>query len=312
MKAQQINTAALTAEVRHLGRGLAQAVRARQPMPPALLPDLEAQPLHVQISTIWRAYLSYTYRDPRREDDTGVVERYRAIARLYGQLGERGYHLNNARGLKERHVRVLLQLWREQGKKPSTIRSRWSILRMWMLALGRAGVIGPIEQYWPDIPKQEDGTAIGGNPRDKVLSEAQMTELMRASDLTHWYVECLHQELGLTVQEALAFDSQMATKALTGRMMVRSSSGEGGWMVAASSQAQVTLVQKVETFMAERGRGHLMWPNMTLSSALKRHYNRLAYLRRKFPAGAPSGEPAVDDFRGTGPTHSIDQTGGAR
>lgn len=281
-------------------------------MPRALLPDIEAEPLHVQISTIWRAYVCYTYRDPSREDDSALVERYRAITRLYAELGEAGYHIKSAHGLKERHAKVLLQLWRDQGKKASTIRSRWSILRMWMLALGRAGAVGPVEQYWPAIPAPEQkGAGKGENLHDKTVSEAQMTELMRASDPTHWYVERLHQELGVTVQEALSFDSHMATKALTGRLVL-SSSGDGFRTVSASAQSQVSLVQEIEAFIAMRGRQRLMWSDMPLAAALKRHQNRLAYLRRKLPADPAC---AYADAETVGESRASDRsqrTGGAQ
>jgi len=290
MKADPINTGDLIGEVQHLGSSLARTVRHGAALPGDLRPELDGRPLPIQISSLWRAYCVYTYREARGNEERAQNERYCDILRMYEDLAKAGYKLQQADGLRDRHVKVLLQLWRARAK-PTTVRKQWAILRQWMLVLGRPGMMGPIEQYWPDIPPRERKAA-GENPRDKTLTEAQMTELMRARDLTHWYVERLRRELQLTVEEALHFDKVLAANCLEGRLVLQSVA-TGQWRtVQIKDHASLMLVQDVQAFIAQRGRKRLMWPDMTPAAALKRHQNRLSYLRAKT---ARAQEPAAGD-----------------
>lgn len=296
MRAEPVDTGELTADVRHLGQALAHAVRKTAALPGNLRPDLEGRPLAVQIATLLRAHSTFSCRETVGENDRAQQARYREICRIYEDLAAAGYKLQQADGLRERHVKVLLQRWQDQHKKPATVRKRWSILRVWMLALGRPGMIGTIEQYWPDIPQpQRAGKAVGQNPRDKRLTEAQMTELMRARDLTHWYVERLHRELGLTIEEALHFDQALAANCLEGRLVLRSVA-TGSWRtVEIKNQEALLLVQAVQSFIAERGRKRLMWSDVTPAAALKRHQNRVAYLRAKSDGENPRADAVLAD-----------------
>lgn len=282
----RVNIEGLDEGVRHLGRNVIHAVRRQAPLPSHLKPEVGDQPLVVQIATLWKTYAGFSGRNKPKADNRDELRRLHDIAGFYDELAAAGCTLKQVDGLRERHAKILLQRWLDLGRKPATIRRNWSILRTWCLALSKPGMVGPLEQYWPDAPKPEVGEGgKGERTQDKTLDESQITELMRADDQTHWFVERLHRELGLSVEEALLFDRDMAANYLQGRLMVVAANRRDHRTVNLDSQDKVLLVQQVQAFVTERARARLMWPDMPLVKALRKHQNRVAYLRRKSPGG---------------------------
>ena len=287
-RAQAVDVEGIEVGVRHLGAQLAHLVRRAAPMPNDLRPAVPKEPMDVQIATIWKAYAVYSGRVKAKTDDAESVERVRHLMRMYEELARVGCKLTHAEGLKERHVKILLDQWREAGLSANTIRKRWSILKIWSLALGKPGMIGRLEEYWSDIPKpQSESKRVLSNAspvsKDWSLTPSQMTDLMRSRDQTHWYVERLVEDLGLSQEEALLFDSVMATKYLAGRLVLRSTSRREFRSVKLDSHDKIILVQEVQAFIKERGRARLMWSDMKPAEAVRKHQNRIAYMRRKHP-----------------------------
>ncbi|MBI2770339.1 MAG: hypothetical protein HYX47_12005 [Burkholderiales bacterium] len=274
----------------HLSRGLAQAVRRVQPMPQELRPNLQGMPLMMQIATLWKAYERFSLRLEPRADDANQRLRLRRIARLYQDLQTVGCGLIQADGLRERHARLLLKSWRERGKAVATIRSDWSILRVWCLALGKAGMISPLENYWPDAPKAvAPGEARAQKRLEWHRNPQILAMLLRGRDPTHWFVERLCGDLGLTVEEALAFSPDMASQYLDGRLLIRAPRHQDFRTIPVGSHEQVLLVQEIQAFMSERRRRRLMWPDISPLEARRKHENHLAYQRRKLEASEECG-----------------------
>ena len=292
MRAGPVDVQGIQAGVTALG-SLARAARRGEPLPERFRPNLDGMELGDQVATVWRAYALYSVRATAGRADQATAERLRRVVHFYEELSTAGYRLQRADAIGQRHIKVLLQIWRDAGKSVGTIRSQWSTLRIWALALGKGGLVQSLEAYWPNAPKaalSDDGKR-AAKLQDRKLDEAQMSELMRAPDPTHWLVERLRRELGLTLEESLFFDHEMATQYLKGRLLVRSSTSREYRSVPVGGHEQLLLVQQVEQVMAERGRCRLMWPDSSLQQALRRHQNRLAYLRRKSPRepAAPQG-----------------------
>lgn len=299
MKAGVIDVEGLERGVTHLGKGLAHAVRWSAPIPGNLKPEVSTQPLAVQIATLWKAYATFSGRIKSKADDRETVARFRALTRIYDDINRSGCKLTQADGLKERHVRILLDLWKREGKSVATIRKDWSILKVWGLALGKPGMVGRLEEYWPDVPKGDTTPKSGTSGKTEAgpLTSPQMTELLRASDQTHWHTERLVQKLGVTVEEALLFDKDMAANYLAGKLVMRSAARREYRSIPLADHDSVILVQEVQSFIQSKGRARLMWRDMTPAEAVRKHQNRIAYLRRKFPAITPvnSGQGAGHD-----------------
>lgn len=286
-RAQAVDVEGMEVGVRHLGAQLAHLVRRTAPMPSDLRPEVPKEPMDVQIATLWKAYAVFSRRVKAKGDDAESVERVRYLMGMYEELARVGCKLTQADGLKERHVKILLERWREAGLSVNTIRKRWSYLKIWTLALGKPGMVGRLESYWPDIPKSAPSGETASTPfaiKDWSLTSAQMTDLMRSRDQTHWYVERLVESLGLSQEEALLFDSVMAANYLAGRLVIRSNSRREFRSVKLDSHDKTILVQEVQSFIKERGRARLMWSDMKPAEAVRKHQNRIAYMRRKHPS----------------------------
>jgi hypothetical protein len=56
-----------------------------------------------------------------------------------------------------------------------------------------------------------------------------------------------------------------------------------GAQLAQLVRRKTTLVQEVQAFIKERGHARLMWSDMKPAEAVRKHQNRIAYMRRKHP-----------------------------
>jgi len=190
-RALNISTSVPTTVEKQMGGKLFKVVRRNATLPSELRPEVGKQSLDVQIAAVWKAFAVYTGRSTRAAQTNAEVDRFRSILYFYEELEQAGVRLTHVEGLKERHARVLLEYWRKAGKADATIRKNWSILRIWAQALGKPNMIGKLETYWPQAPKTWIDANKPTGAKWALLTEQQMTELMRAGDQTHWYVERL-------------------------------------------------------------------------------------------------------------------------
>lgn len=65
------------------------------------------------------------------------------LNRCIKDLHEQGYQLAHIKGLKPKHVYVLVELWKKQGKNPATIKNYMSKLRKIAVLLGNPQLVKP-------------------------------------------------------------------------------------------------------------------------------------------------------------------------
>lgn len=201
--------------------------------------------------------------------------RCKRLARMYRELAATGEQLHDFKQIGERHATVLLRRWRERHRSAATIRSDWSILRVWCAAIGKPGCIKTLREYWPDAPRAKTDREATSAPRhgDSKLLDV----LARDTDRTHYFVERLCLALRFSVQEALLFpvcdpDSAARDSAVARKLQAA--------MGAAPLDVE-GLLHEAAAFLDSRQRSALIWPGLELAQAMRRHENRLAYLRRK-------------------------------
>jgi hypothetical protein len=294
-----LDHAKLRAGVEHLSARTTRGVRRKESMPATARPNLEGQPLRVQIATVWHAYASYSGRARALMDDAVARDRQMRVARMYDQLARLGCALQKVDSLRERHARILLDHWRKSGARIATIRKNWSILRTWALALGKSGLIQPLEAYWPAAPKAPSAQPTPGGQADPGRRGRRhdhpqlIAALLRGNDQTHFFVERLGRDLRLTVEEALMFDADMARQCLAGRLVLRAPYRQEPKVVPLVTHEQALLVQQVHDYMSVRSRRRLMWSDLSLLRAVRKHENHMAYQRRKLAKGA-GGESSCE------------------
>lgn len=189
---------------------------------------------------------------------------------MYRDLSCAGVHLEHVQALAQEHASTLLAYWRAGSRAATTIRSDWSILRSWFATLGKPLVIGPLRQAWPDAPPVHSRKA--GSARHN--NERLLSALRAQKDLTHFYVERLRQVAKLSVQEALNFTAFPDVHTLQPARKWKAAT-------ARDPDAVSCLVREIQNMLTAQGCATLRWEGLSLSQAMRRHENRLAYLRRK-------------------------------
>lgn len=260
-------------------------VRRRQDMPAQVRPQLDGLPLVKQIAAVLDAHQVYRGGERGALADESVSLRCIRVTRIYDDLARLGIKLVNVDALRERHARQLLAHWRERGLAVATIRTHWSTLRTWTLALGKGGLVAPLETYWPDAPKvhapkpgsHKDPGRMGRRHDDPQV----LARLLRHADLTHFYIERLGRDLGLTVEESLMFTPAMAADYLRDKLVLQPAATQQPKAISLGGHDQVLLVQEVQDFLARSGRNHLMWRDISLRQGVRKHENHMAYQRRQ-------------------------------
>lgn len=240
--------------------------------PPNLTATGKTATLEEQIATV---LASAAGRVGARDREDLIALRCKRLARMYRELAAAGSPLEDISQLGERHATLLLRRWRERRRAASTIRSDWSILRVWCEALGKPGCVKLLREYWTDAPRASSARDPAVPPRhgDSVLLEA----LREDRDRTHYFVERLCKALRLSVQEALLFPVTAPTRAAKDTASARKLQAA---MNAAGPEVD-ELLRDAAAFLAAADRPALIWPHLELAQAMRRHENRLAYLRRK-------------------------------
>jgi len=203
------------------------------------------------------------------------------ITRMYRELAEAGHAPPQVRDFSEKHGEILLRSWRTAGRAASTIRGDWSILRVWCRALGRPRELKPLRHYWPDAPKANTPP----DPRAPALrrSDAQLLDVLAArADKTHFFIELVCRRMRLTLEEALALPLQ-AYKAIVDGQPTNCRKVDVAMAVSAHQVQDVA--REVLVFLAPLQRESLMWTDVALPQALRRHENHLTYLRRQMRQG---------------------------
>jgi hypothetical protein len=229
-------------------------------------------PLEAEIS---RVLTRVSGRVGARDRSDLIQLRCKRLARMYRELAAAGEQIDDIKQIGEHHATVLLRRWRERQRSAATIRSDWSILRVWCEAIGKPGCVRTLREYWPDAPR---ATTARERTRPARHGDARLVKALQADpDLTHYFVERLCQALRLSVQEALLLPICHLPSAARDSASARKLQAAMNTAPAEVHQ----LLHDAAAFLTSRERPVLMWTGLELPQAMRRHENRLAYLRRK-------------------------------
>lgn len=276
-------------------KSVARALRRGQAQPTTSLKDIDPRaPLEEQVAEIWRLYTIWAHRQRPSKDAGKDLEDVQRILRLYDHLRVAGCKLPTALSWREKHAVILLE-WLKKHRAPATIRSTWSVLRTWSLAMGKAGMVKELTHYWPDAPKANKSSTTEAHrlKPDPVLRGNVLQELHIAPDPTHWVVERLCGELGLTVSQALQLDAASTAHYTSGFIQAKRANGNSIAVIRVDSEDKRKLIELVIALLAERGRKCLCWGDLSIKDGVRKHQQRLNYVRSKVtaPTKAAGGRP---------------------
>ncbi|GAB3628302.1 Tyrosine recombinase XerC [Pandoraea terrae] len=74
---------------------------------------------------------------------------------VFGTLTGLGFKLQNPRNLGERHVEALVRHWHWQGRAVATMQNELSVLRKFVIWIGKKGMVRGLQDYLPEVPKAD-------------------------------------------------------------------------------------------------------------------------------------------------------------
>lgn len=243
---------------------------SRGPTPEALR-AAGHETVEAQIRKVWGDFMGRR-ADARPREDLFTL-RCKRVERMYKFLAAENHEVAKVQDLTEAHARALLARWRREHLSPATIRSQWSMLRVWAEAIGKPGMIKSLSTYWKEAPKATKAkvTSIGpGRHQDDRL----IAELFKSKDRTHYWIERTCHVLRISVQEALELSpNNVAENASVTAKFSRA--------LEADPAGCKQLIEGLQEFLTQCDRTKLLWIDASAGHALRKHENHLAYVRRK-------------------------------
>ena len=189
---------------------------------------------------------------------------------IFSQLKEMGYRLSSPYGLKERHIRALMQRWESEELSASTLQNRLSLLRTFSEWINKPGMVKTGKQYVenPQVLKRKtyaerdkSWTAVGVDPK-------ALIGVVSASDRYVGMQLQLMLAFGLRREEAVMLKPHIADH---GWCIVVRDGTKGGRerMVDITNDGQRAVLDAAKA-MVRLKNGYVGHPDKTLKQSLRR------------------------------------------
>ena len=232
-----------------------------------------------QVASVFTGHFRSLNRFPSRRV---VQRRCEVIVTAYNELNAYGYDIRDVSTFGLRHARALLEVWKKKRLSRNTIYCRWSALRTWSNALGKAAMLGRLEEYWPEF-KRSDAT----KQTYHLLTQEQLDQrsafLRQQPDKTCYLVDRLTRELQMTRELAFEIQLEAVEAVIHGESFLRVGVG-GRRKLFPDMGKHAELIQELHQFMVERHRKTLAWTGRDLDGAITKYAARMTYVtKRLFP-----------------------------
>ena len=214
------------------------------------------------------------------------------------QLHEAGYKTNqlNPQDLKGRHIKALVNRWKNDGVSESTMKNRMAALRWLGEKIGNKGLVKPSNDYY-GIGKRNYVTNVDKSQNLAKLSEIDKSKLSENVALS---LE-LQQAFGLRREESMKFQAAFAlgghSPQTADKIMIKASWAKGGRYreIPITNDNQRALLEKVALVC---GSGSMI-PN---HKSYKEHKNTFEYESRLAGVGQTHGLTTTTASRSQGST----------
>ncbi len=245
----------------------------------------ESAPIPIQIRQILTGRCVFLNDYPSRRV---MDERCERINAFYVELQRLGYRMTAANSFARKHAMLLLESWKAKRLSDKTIYKRWCILRGWALALGKYGMLGTLEEAWPEFVRSTLRVAPG---RSMTAEQRQLRSdhLKAQSDKTAYLVDRLGREVGMSRAHAVSLELTAVQAFALGGDLLRCGTGPDA-KVYGPMQTHQELMREVASFMVERSRTTLGWPGLEVEDAIRKYALRMTYVNSRLFAkpGQPS------------------------
>lgn len=244
-----------------------------------------------------RAVLSEYYQSVGGSLEKRVMEdRVKRMGTIYRELATCRSKLDDVTTFGLRHAKILLAKWQAQGLTRKTIYNRWGTMRGWAVILNKHGMLGSIDEVWPEF-RQTEGRQQVQLARELTAEQIQSRSdfLRTKSDMTAYFVDRLSREIGMTREHALELDLAQVLLVAKGQTYVRASKGANAHVYQMRGTCWWELFAQAAEFMKSRHREKLGWPHVEGTDAIAKYALRMSYVNRTLfskgkNGGVASGE----------------------
>lgn len=216
-----------------------------------------------------------------------MADRVKRMVNIYTELAICGSTLNDVTSFGLRHAKILLAKWKTQGLTKKTIYNRWSTLRGWSVILNKRGMLGTIDDVWPEFRQGEPAQPATCLTPEQVQIRSDF--LRSKPDQTTYLVDRLCREVNMTREHALQLDLAQVLLVSKGQPFVRAGHGANSRTYAMVLESW-ELFGEAARFMKSRHREKLGWPHIEGTEAIAKFAQRMAYVTRTlFVEGRKSG-----------------------
>lgn len=218
-------------------------------------------------------------------------DRCTRVEYIYKDLAALNYDMPLVTSFGLKHAMALLENWKSRKLARKTIYNRWCSLRSWTLTLNKQGMIGPLQEHWPEF-EQDSKPTVGY----RILTPEQIQErsdyLKEQKDKTVYLVDRLHREVGMARDQALELNIDAVRGIAMGDDVLRCGHGASGRIIKDMGLHQ-ELMREAANFMASRNREKLAWTGLTTKESLAKYSLRMSYINRTRYADAPKATAEV-------------------
>ena len=185
--------------------------------------------------------------------------------------------LDDPRNFREKHFKLLLELWISKGLSSSTLQNRTSVVRTFCTWIGRSGMIKPLETYVDDKTlvkrvqvAQEDKSWTGnGLVFNEVLKQVDAYDLQAGAQLR------IIKAFGLRLKEGVCFRPIRAMKLGEDQnaIYVEFGTKNGLKRHVPIDTGEPRQALNYACSLAKTIEAHIGWENLTLKQSVKRMSN---------------------------------------
>lgn len=205
---------------------------------------------------------------------------YRCIKDLHKQ----GYHLTHIKGLKPKHVHILVELWKKQGRNPGTIKNYMSKLRKVAVLLDKPSLVKSSNDAY-QIDRRSYAPTI--NKAIHQVDFAKCTDPLIRLSLEAQYLFGLRREESMKIIVSKAWQGDRLiikpswSKGGIGRTLYISNAEQRQWLIKASQQVSKgqSLIPQDRSYKQHLSQYKIQTKQMGLS---KCHGLRHAYAQRRY------------------------------
>lgn len=204
---------------------------------------------------------------------THKKHRAATVTQFIGDVRRAGYQLKSVLNLDQRHVQAAVESWRSKNHAPGTIQARLSILRWFVAAIGKGGMIKPAECYGLSTEEVRRDYVARADKSWTTRGSIPEVLIQKATDMDKWVGThlSLMAAFGLRVSEAILIRPHQSHN---GAVLTIEEGTKGGRtrVIRIRTEEQAKILGDAKALASQSRQRSLVPPGKTPEQARRRLY----------------------------------------